>query len=122
MGEQVVGLVMLAFGLAVVALLSVTVTRSAARGELARNGSVGLRTRHTRASDEAWQVGHAAALPAVRYVVHVTLATYAASVVALVLAGAGAAVAVGLAGMGVQVALLLVGTRRADRAARSVDE
>lgn len=42
------------------------VTAAAANGRLARNGSVGIRTRATRSSDAAWRAGHQAALPASR--------------------------------------------------------
>jgi hypothetical protein len=117
--EGLVGLVVLGFGLAVVALLTVTTTRSAAEGHLERNGAIGIRTRHTRASDEAWRAGHSAALPVVRYVVHVAVAAVLAAVVAAVLGGPVAAVVVGLAGMGVQVAVLVLGARRANEAARA---
>ncbi|NYE00217.1 hypothetical protein BJY21_001401 [Kineosphaera limosa] len=39
------------------------VTASAARGDLGRNGAVGIRTAATTASDAAWVAGHRAALP-----------------------------------------------------------
>ncbi|MBB3050370.1 hypothetical protein FHS23_001365 [Prauserella isguenensis] len=41
-------------------------TDAAASGELPNNGSVGIRTRATRESLEAWRAGHEAALPAAR--------------------------------------------------------
>ena len=42
------------------------VTRAGATGGISRNGAVGIRTRATKRSDDAWQAGHAAALSVVR--------------------------------------------------------
>lgn len=42
------------------------VTRMGATGGMGRNGAVGIRTRATKRSDDAWQAGHTAALPVVR--------------------------------------------------------
>lgn len=121
MGEQIAGLVMLAFGLALVPALVLPLTRAAAEGRMERNGAAGIRTRHTRASDEAWRAGHAAALPTVRAVLPVTGLTYAGCAVALVLVGPGAATVVGLVGLGVQVTVLMLGVRKANEAARAVE-
>lgn len=50
--------------LPILMFLAALVTQLAGTGHLSRNGLVGIRTRSTRASDEAWRVGHdAAALP-----------------------------------------------------------
>ena len=92
-----------ALGLAVLqcvlgAAVSLT-TRRAADGRLGRNALVGIRTRATMGSDAAWRDGHAAAVP---------LAD---------LAG----LAFLLGGVLVGTALLLVGTRRAGRAAAAAD-
>ncbi|QBJ20555.1 SdpI family protein [Kocuria marina subsp. indica] len=43
-----------------------TVTRMGANGDMGRNGAVGIRTKATQRSDEAWRAGHAAAFPVVR--------------------------------------------------------
>lgn len=60
MAETVVmGMVMAGFLL----LLGVglfTVGKACENGDIARNRALGLRTRHTLASDEAWRVGHVA--------------------------------------------------------------
>lgn len=44
------------------------VARAAASGRITRNGVIGIRTRATQASDEAWQAAHAATVrPAFTY-------------------------------------------------------
>lgn len=45
-----------------IGLLVWVVARAAASGRLGRNGVVGIRTRATQASDEAWRAAHAAAV------------------------------------------------------------
>lgn len=45
---------------------SIPVVRWAAEDSLGRNGSTGIRTRHTKVSDAAWAAGHTAALPVLR--------------------------------------------------------
>lgn len=54
---------LLGVGLAAIAAVIHLVSRSAVRGDLDRNGAVGIRTRATRASDLAWRSGHQAAAP-----------------------------------------------------------
>jgi len=53
----------LMFGLLVLALTASTLGRMGAEGRLPRNNSVGLKTRHTMASDEAWLAAHRRAAP-----------------------------------------------------------
>ena len=65
MESDLLALVPLLSGVVIVAVASLAVTGMAADGGLARNGAAGIRTRHTRASDAAWQAGHVAALPLV---------------------------------------------------------
>ncbi|MFW6187769.1 MAG: hypothetical protein ACOC84_07225, partial [Actinomycetota bacterium] len=65
MESDLLALVPLLFGVVIVAVASLAVTGMAADGGLVRNGAAGIRTRHTRASDAAWQAGHVAALPLV---------------------------------------------------------
>ena len=54
MTDEIAGLVPLLFALMVLPAMSVPVVRWAAEDSLGRNGSAGIRTRHTQASDEAW--------------------------------------------------------------------
>ncbi|CAL8900068.1 hypothetical protein KVA01_09990 [Kocuria varians] len=66
MDESSIGaLIGIVSSLMVVAILY-GVTRAGATGGMGRNGAVGIRTRATKRSDDAWQAGHAAALPVVR--------------------------------------------------------
>lgn len=46
--------------LLIVAFVALGIARSSERGTLARNGSVGIRSRATLASDAAWEAGHRA--------------------------------------------------------------
>ena len=71
MTDEIAGLVPLLFALVVLPAMSIPVVRWAAEDALGRNGSAGIRTRHTKVSDEAWAAGHAAALPVVRKMVPV---------------------------------------------------
>ncbi|WP_345150233.1 hypothetical protein [Arthrobacter ginkgonis] len=83
--------------------LVVSVTRGAAEGRIARNGSIGIRTSSTQAYGQAWTAGHAAALPSVRRTWWVALAAVPASL-------AGQAVFGGDIGVGVAIAALLLET------------
>lgn len=122
MDPELLGLLPLLLGVVTVPLVCVGVTRSAAQGRLARNDVVGLRTRHTRASDAAWQAGHAAALPLVTRIVPTAAGTVVLSVVAGFVVDLAAATVVGLVGFSAEVAQLLVAARTANRAARAVTD
>ncbi|MFI2103588.1 SdpI family protein [Isoptericola sp. NPDC019693] len=50
-----------------VAVMVWLITRAAARGHLTANGAIGIRTPATQRSEEAWVVGHRAALPVVAW-------------------------------------------------------
>lgn len=52
-----------AFGLVILSALCLTIPRQAASGKLSKNIAVGIRTRETRKSEEAWQAAHLAAIP-----------------------------------------------------------
>ncbi|UYQ77433.1 SdpI family protein [Glutamicibacter sp. JL.03c] len=58
--------VSLMFGLLVLALTAGLLARMGADGRLPRNSSVGLKTRHTLASDEAWLAAHREASPTLK--------------------------------------------------------
>jgi hypothetical protein len=108
------------FTLALVLLVVAGMARS---GSLARNGAVGIRTRSTTASDQAWVAGHRAAYGALRATGWLSLGFGALSLLLSVLVHGAAAmpIVLGTAGLGYAalVAGLVVSTRRANRAARS---
>ncbi|MGW9403050.1 SdpI family protein [Arthrobacter sp. NPDC055585] len=54
------------FGLFLLAAVLGTVARFIGAGQLSRNQAIGIRTRATMTSDEAWTRGHEAALPWMR--------------------------------------------------------
>lgn len=120
--REAIGLALgLAPSFALGALLFGMVARSAAEGSLDRNGLVGIRTRATRSSDEAWRAGHAAALPSMRVAGRVSLGS-AVVLPGVALAGVGPGVVGAVAGAAaaVLIGVLLLASRRADRAARAV--
>lgn len=91
----------------------------ATAGTLPRNGAVGIRTRATRMSDEAWQAGHRAAAPVLVAGGWLSLVAGAAVVVLLVVDADTAAAIVGaVGGLAVTVSVVVM-TVRANRAARA---
>lgn len=109
-------------GLLPVALAAQFVAAAARGGNLARNHSVGIKTRATLVSDRAWEAGHRAAVPWLRTMAAVIYAASAA-VLALTLAAAGApddAVVLGifLGAIAIIAVLAVRITRVANRAAR----
>jgi len=106
----------------VLALVLLGVAAMVGGGSLDRNGAVGIRTRATRASDDAWKAGHEAAHGALRATGLLCLGFgVLTALLALVVRGAAAeAVVVGTAAAGYAalVAGLVVTSRRANTAAR----
>ncbi|WPF65228.1 MULTISPECIES: SdpI family protein [unclassified Corynebacterium] len=97
------------------------------RGDLPRQSLVGLRTRATQASDEAWEAGHRAALPALRASIasgYVTLALSAVGAVFFLTVGQNLSpnylLIVTLSGLFVPAVVLMRAARVADRAARKI--
>lgn len=82
------GIVIGAVGLAMVGPVIYLVTKQASQGSIDVNSAIGIRTRTTKSSQEAWEVAHRAALPWVSVAGLVTTATAAISLTALVLANA----------------------------------
>ena len=113
--------------LAVLALLALLVTRRAARGDVPLNRAVGIRTRTTTASQQAWVVAHRAALPWVTGAASASVASAGLSVATALGTSAGRQVGqfpaemVLYLGYGALVALLLAGTSAGHRAVRRAD-
>ena len=114
------GLLMLLFVLVLLSGVCISMTRQAADGQMGRNGLVGIRTRHTQGSDEAWTAGHAAALPLLRPMWPAAAVGVVAAVTVQVLAGGPAGSAVAAAALFTEVAVVIRASAAANRAARSV--
>ena len=118
MSDDILAVISLLFGVVLIPTVGVLVTWMAAEGNVVRNGTAGIRTRYTKASDAAWADGHAAALPRVRATVPIAVVTVVAAAVAALLGGGGWGVGVGMAGFLVEVAVLISATGPANAAAR----
>ena len=118
MSDDTLAVIPLLFGVVLIPTVGVLVTWMAAEGNVVRNGTAGIRTRYTKASDAAWADGHAAALPRVRATVPIAVVTVVAAAVAALLGGGGWGVGVGMAGFLVEVAVLISATGPANAAAR----
>lgn len=79
------GIIIGSVGLVSAGLAVYFVTRSASRGAIDVNSAIGIRTRLTKSSQEAWEVAHRAALPYTLVACLLTLVCTAISVTALVL-------------------------------------
>lgn len=95
--DQVAGLGPLLFSVVLVAVLCIVFTRMAATAKLDRNGSAGIRTKHTTASDPAWRAGHAAVLPVVYWIGVLAGVTVLAAIVAQLSVGGSTGIWLGLA-------------------------
>ncbi|MGW9112141.1 SdpI family protein [Microbacterium sp. NPDC055683] len=111
------------FGFAIVGVVMALLIGPSRRGDLERNGRIGIRTRHTLASDAAWDAGHRAAVPGMVGTLACCGSAILVGVVLLIAFGDRlpdlAALAVVLGGYG---AVLLSGVptvRAANRAARA---
>jgi hypothetical protein len=104
----------------VLGIVATVTTRAAARGELARNGMMGIRTRATRSSDAAWEAGHQAASRPM-YWCAVACAVSLVVVLGVAVAGGSDGGVLLTAGVGgaVVMALLLFAVRQANGAARA---
>jgi len=100
------------------------VSNQVASGDLGRNSAIGIRTKATMASDDAWEAGHAAAAPMLT-VTHLT--AYTAGAITLVIGvastmtdvGRPVAIAVPLCGVGAVLTLLVMAASKANSAARA---
>ena len=117
MSEEAVGLVPLLFSVVMLAPLCIGVTRAAADGRLPHNGGVGIRTRRTTRSPEAWRAGHLAALPVLGWLWWVAAVTVVGAVVMQWQLGGAWGIVAGLVGLTVEVVVLSYATYLAGRAA-----
>ncbi|UJH71463.1 SdpI family protein [Ornithinimicrobium sp. INDO-MA30-4] len=60
------GIVIAAVGLVIAGGLSFLITSQAGKGNIAVNSAIGIKTKITQSSQEAWEVAHRAALPWVK--------------------------------------------------------
>jgi hypothetical protein len=94
------------------------VARRAADGRLRVNHLAGIRTRSTMRSDAAWRAGHAAAVP----LSDLSGGAFAVSgLVSLAVRSPAAYSSVLLGGVGVATVLLMLGARRAVKAADAAE-
>ena len=97
------------------------ISHASVHGGLDRNGLIGIRTRATMASDEAWRAGHRAAASSVGAAAWTSgVAGLAGGVLAV--AGSELAVALVAAGYAALIGFTVVAAVRAGRAARAAEE
>lgn len=120
------GSLSLLVGVAVLSLVTGILVPQIHAGDLSRNSLVGMRTKATLSSDEAWEVGHRASL---RYLVFACIAGIVAIIAALgtfvfadVSSGAGeiTLAAIPIAAFTGQIVAIIAGGVAADRAAKTV--
>jgi hypothetical protein len=96
------GVVMGAIGLLLTGPLAHVVTKQASVGHIDVSSAIGIRTRTTTSSREAWQVAHRAALPWVSAAALLSVVTAVLSLTAVLLMGP--------VGVGALAPLVLLGT------------
>ena len=124
--ESMAGVV-LGVGLLVISGVVHLVRSEADRDGLRRNTAVGIRTRSTLTSEAAWRAGHRAASPWLRAAATAGWTTAAAGATSAVLVTITGTRTIGpvvicLVGYVAVLTIVVLGVRRADAAARSVDE
>lgn len=123
MSEEAAGLVFGAWGLLAVAAVCWWVRHAHRAGDLPPNGIIGIRTRATRQSHEAWDAGHEAASP---WLLTTAVVGLVCGVLVLVLAIWGndtavvASTVLMFAGFAAVIVLAVLAGRVADRSARAL--
>lgn len=112
------GLIIMLVGVLTIPAVGIPYIRMGARGELARNSWSGIRTKHTKISDAAWQAGHAAALPLASTTMWIALITIVLAIAVGLSAGEQQGALVGVIGLTGETVVLLLASRKADQAAR----
>lgn len=120
MTNGIAGLVPWVFALVMLPAMCIPVVCWAAADARGRNGLAGIRTRHSRASDEVWVAGHAPALPVVRQMWPVAAAGLSIALAVQVLGGGYTGTAVAAVARVCEVVVLLRSAGAADCAARAV--
>ncbi|QEP08589.1 SdpI family protein [Glutamicibacter sp. ZJUTW] len=108
------------FGLLAITLVAALLAPMARDGKLARNAAIGIRTRHTLASNEAWLAGHRRAAPLVAAASWAGWAMLSGAAILCVLGQFGFAFATTGAGYLAIIVLLMVSAAKANQAARGI--
>lgn len=108
----------------IVSIAAHFIAASARSGQLSRNQAIGIRTKHTLASDEAWRAGHEAAAPMVAkaaWIGYGCVGLMAVTAIALPLPDAAPWLLVlAISGLVTVVVALYLGTSAANRAAKTL--
>lgn len=108
-------------GYLIVAAVSVFLVVAQRRQLFGRNSVIGIRTRHTLASDAAWEAGHEAGVP---YLCAMAVISFGHAVALLCIELSGATTAgnvLSLLGWGLILVCVVLALRAANRAAKSAD-
>ncbi|MEG0213654.1 MULTISPECIES: SdpI family protein [unclassified Glutamicibacter] len=113
------GVIAFMFGLLSITLVAAFLAPMARDRKLARNAAIGIKTRHTLASDGAWLAGHQQAAPLLAAASWAGWAALASAAVLCLLGQFGFAFAATGTGYLAAIALLVISTATANKAARS---
>jgi len=121
------GVVFGAVGLVMAGLVAYWVTRAAGSGDIEVNAAIGIRTRLTTSSQQAWEAAHRAALPFTMAACVLAFTVAVLSTVAAVLAetaggsraGPGVVVVGGYVGF---LVVMMLATRAGNAAVRSLSQ
>jgi hypothetical protein len=122
-GQLIVTAAMPAVALIIICVVFIVLSSRAANGRLRRNQWVGIRTPSTMRSDQAWMVGHRAALRLTPlYLLATAIACAALLWAALYATTTAVIMVIGLGGVAALVAVLLYTGIIAGKAAKSADD